>query len=340
MAWYENVTIKDARRSALRAALVGACALVLATGAGCAATPTGSAGSDATGSETTAAATAQAVTFTDARGKEVTVESPERVVACMGSFAHIWELAGGTLVGASSDAAKDYSISSQATDVGDFSSPDLEAIIALKPDFVILTSGSGGRGGNTSQVELAQSLEDAGITAACFKVTTFEDYLAMLKTCTEITGRDDLYQENGQDVADRVDAIKAKVPADTHPSVLAAVTYSGGTRVQGSDTAVGSIVTELGGVNVADTDQSLLREYSTEAVIKDNPDCILIVPMGNTDDAARKHLEASTAENPAWAELSAVRNNRYQALDPALFLHKPCERWDEAYQVIYDALYA
>lgn len=44
------------------------------------------------------------VTFTDDMGNEVTVDNPQRVVACMGSFANAWELAGGTLVGVSDDA--------------------------------------------------------------------------------------------------------------------------------------------------------------------------------------------------------------------------------------------
>lgn len=44
------------------------------------------------------------VTFTDDAGNEVTVDNPQRVVACMGSFANAWELAGGTLVGVSDDA--------------------------------------------------------------------------------------------------------------------------------------------------------------------------------------------------------------------------------------------
>ena len=50
------------------------------------------------------ASQAGAVTFTDDTGAEVTVDNPQRVVACMGSFASMWELAGGTLVGASDDA--------------------------------------------------------------------------------------------------------------------------------------------------------------------------------------------------------------------------------------------
>lgn len=38
--------------------------------------------------------------------------------------------------------------------VGDFTAVNLEAIMALNPDFVIMTSGTGGRGGDSSQIDL------------------------------------------------------------------------------------------------------------------------------------------------------------------------------------------
>ena len=91
------------------------------------------------------------VTFTDDAGNEVTVDNPQRVVACMGSFANAWELAGGTLVGVSDDALQAAGWTIQSPDVatvGDFSAVNLEAIMALNPDFVIMTSGTGGRGGD------------------------------------------------------------------------------------------------------------------------------------------------------------------------------------------------
>ena len=118
-----------------------------------------------TGTVSDGATSVEAVTFTDALGNEVTVENPQRVVACMGSFANLWELAGGTLVGASDDAFDTYTLtSSDVAQIGDFSEPNLEAIIALEPDFVILTSGSGGRGGDSSQVEFKETLPTRTLT--------------------------------------------------------------------------------------------------------------------------------------------------------------------------------
>ncbi len=295
----------------------------------------GSAGSDQAGSQN------GPCTFTDDTGAEVTVDNPERVVACMGSFANTWELAGGTLVGASDDAFESYSITSaDAVKVGDFSSPNLESIIALEPDFVIMTSGSGGRGGDSSQADLKQSLEASGIPVAYFEVTTFDDYLRMLRTFCDITGRDDLYEQNGQAIADAIDEIKASVPAGDEPTVLAMTTFSGGTRVQNSSTMTGAMLADLGVKNLADENQSLLKDFSLESVIELDPDFIFVVPMGNDDTAALKNLTEATEANPAWATLSAVKDGRFITLEKELFLYKPNEHWAESYQTLFDHLYA
>ena len=82
------------------------------------------------------------------------------------------------------------------------------------------------------------------------------------------------------------------------------------------------------------------KDFSLESIIGMNPDFIFVVPMGNDDAAAMKALEDQTAANPAWSTLSAVQNGNYVTLDPHLFQYKPNERWDQSYQVLYDALYA
>ena len=304
--------------SAVAASLAAAMLL-----AGCsAAQPNADAEASAPQTEAPAASQAGAVTFTDDTGAEVTVDNPQRVVACMGSFASIWELAGGTLVGASDDAftLSDYDLKSENVQkVGDFSNPNLESIIALEPDFVIMTSGSGGRGGDSNQTDLKAALAASNIPVACFQVTTFADYERMLRTCCDIT---------------------AKVPAGEAPTALVLTTFSGGTRVQASSTMTGAMLADLGVKNLADENPSLLKDFSLESIIEMNPDYIFVVPMGNDDAAAMKALEDQTAANPAWSTLDAVQNGRYVTLDPHLFQYKPNERWDQSYQVLFDALYA
>ena len=282
------------------------------------------------------------VTFTDDMGNEVTVDNPQRVVACMGSFANAWELAGGTLVGVSDDALTAAGWTIQSPDVatvGDFTAVNLEAIMALNPDFVIMTSGTGGRGGDSSQIDLRDALVGAGIPVAYFEVTTFDDYERLMRTFTDITGRADLYDQNVAKVAAAIDAVVGAVPAENPPTALLLTTFSGGTRVQSSGTQTGAMLADLGVNNLADENKSLLKDFSLEAVIEMDPAFIFVIPMGNDTEAAMRNLEEATAANPAWGSLSAVQNGRYITLDPILYLSKPNAQWDAAYQGLFDNLY-
>ena len=143
-----------------------------------------------------------AVSFTDDLGNTVTVKKPKHVVACMGSFANAWELAGGKLAAATDDAYENYGVDAdKVASVGRSTSLSLESIMAQDPDFVIATGLSDGKHSTgVSQSDLKSALDASEIPCAFFKVTTFDDYLRMLRIFTAITGRDDLYQKNGLDV--------------------------------------------------------------------------------------------------------------------------------------------
>ena len=282
------------------------------------------------------------VQFVDDLDNTVVVESTDRVVACMGSFANMWELAGGSLVGVSDDAFDQYTISSPGVSlIGDFSSPNLEQILSLEPDFVIMTGASGGRGGGVAQSDLKPSLDTAGIPVAYFTVTNFTDYLHVMKIMTDITGRGDLYQKYAADVEAQINEIIEQVPsAGPAPVVALMTTYSGGTVVQSSSTMTGAMLKDLGVVNIADQNPSLLKDFSLESLIDTNPDFILVVPMGNDTAAALQALQEATEANPAWATLDAVKNGRYLNLEPRLFQYKPNADWAEAYQTLFDIVYA
>ncbi len=281
--------------------------------------------------------------FVDDEGRTVCVESVDRVVACMGSFAKVWVLAGGALAGVSSDAQSSYpdlELPEDVEIVGDFSSLSLERIVALDPTFVIMTSGTGGRGGSSSQADMAESLAGMGIPAALFEVTVFEDYLRMLETCCELTGCPENYETYGEEVAQRIEDIVASVPDDAEaPTAALMITYSGGMSVQDSTSMAGSMLAELGAVNVADENPSLLSEYSAEALLEYDPDVIFLIPMGDDEQAEQQALDELTTNDPAWAALTAVQEGRCHLLSADGFMYKPLERWDESYRELYGYLY-
>lgn len=280
-----------------------------------------------------------AYTFVDDLGREITVENPERVVTLMGSFAEIWVLAGGadSLVGTSEDVTdnRDLGIPETAVSVGTYQNPNMEELLALNPDLVIL-SGETVRTDN--HVALESSLEAAGIPAAYFSVTHFEDYLNMLKICTDITKDNTAYEKNGLLVQQQVEQILADTALEEESSFLLLITYSGGVRPQSSDSMTGRMLTQLGAHNVIDDYPSLLQEFSVEKVIEVDPDYIFVIPMGNDDEATRKNLEESIESNPAWNSLTAVVENQYILLPREQFLYKPNAKWADSYQYLADLL--
>ncbi|MFT4104177.1 MAG: ABC transporter substrate-binding protein [Lacrimispora sp.] len=273
--------------------------------------------------------------FTDALGQEVTVQNPERVVALMGSFAEIWLSAGGTLTGVTDDAFEErgLELSKEIVSVGKFNSPSMEKIIALNPDLVLLSSET------KEHAALKEVFKQAGIPAAYFKVTHFEDYLSMLKTCTEITGKPELYEKNGLDAEAEIKEILSGSKPQTTPSVLLLITYSGGAAGQNSKTMTGKMLKDLGCRNIADENQSLLKEFNMESIVKEDPDYIFVIPMGNDDDLARKNLKETIEKNPAWSGLTAVKGGRYILLPKEKFLYKPNGKWAESYTYLWEILY-
>ena len=55
------------------------------------------------------------------------------------------------------------------------------------------------------------TFEELGIPCAYFDVSNFEDYLEMLKICTDITDRPDLYEKNGLDVKNQKEESEKRI---------------------------------------------------------------------------------------------------------------------------------
>ncbi|PYG84858.1 iron complex transport system substrate-binding protein [Ruminiclostridium sufflavum DSM 19573] len=273
--------------------------------------------------------------FVDALGHNVTVHKADRVIALSGSFAETWLLAGGNLIGTTQDAFTDGpALDESVHDVGRLHSPSLEQIIALEPDLVLLSKSI------SAHVKLYDQLKAAGITTAYFDVEVFGEYLDMLKICTDITGRRDLYESNGIAVKSRIDKVISKANrAASHPRVLFVRVNSTSATARNSDTMAGAMLKDLGCINIADSQSSLLKNLSMETIIQEDPNFIFSVTMGESEEKALKVLEETLEANPAWSGLTAVKNKQNFILPKDLFHLKPNNRWGESYERLYGILY-
>ena len=280
-----------------------------------------------------------AVTFTDALGREVSVpKEPERVAALIGSFADVWMLAGGSVCATAEDAWDDFGLAlPDAVNIGGAHSPNLELIFSVNPDFVIASAST------SSNVEMKETLEAAGITVAYFDVDNFSDYLAMLDICTDITERKDLYECNGLAIQSQIEDIKQAMEERALPeeqrTVLLLRAHSSSVKAKGSKgTILGEMLADLGCINIADSDTSLLETLSVESIIRQEPYRIFVVTMGDDTEKAIDNLNQMMNENPAWGTLDAVAEGRLHLMERKLFNIKPNADWAESYEKLSEIL--
>lgn len=274
-------------------------------------------------------------TFTDDLGREVTVDAPQRVAALLGSYAQIWMLAGGEVAATADDAWEDLSLElpEDTVNLGNTKQLSLELLLSSQPDLVLAST-------NTRQnMEWRETLEAAGITVAYFDVSDFDDYLRLLKVCTDITGRSDRYEQYGLEVQAQIEALLAKREGQTGPTVLCMRASASSVAVKNSrDNVLGEMLHSLGCINIADANDALLESLSMEYILQEDPDFIFIVQRGDDTAGMRAYVEENLMSDPAWGTLTAVQAGRVYFMDKNLYNLKPNHRWGEAYEKLEEIL--
>ncbi len=276
--------------------------------------------------------------FTDDLERSVEVpEDPQRVAALIGSFADMWILAGGeeSLAATAHDAwtSFDMNLDEGVEDLGSAKDISLEKLLACEPDLVIGSAGTG------CDMEILPVLEEAGIPSLYFDVDDFEDYLRMLKTCTEITGQAENYQTYGEGIRQQVeDSIDQQ--DGSNPTVLYIRASGSDCKSKGSEgNVLGEMLSDLGCVNIADSEESLLENLSMEAILAADPDHIFIVYQAADPTEAEENLDKTLLSDPAWETLTAVKEGRVHIMENRLFNLKPNAGWGEAYEQLAEILY-
>lgn len=304
--------------------------------AGCAPSAAPGTSSESSSGESTQQET-QAVTFTDDLGRQVTVENPQRVAVLIGSYADIWCLAGGkdTLVAAANDAwtSFDLGLGEDVANLGGVKETNLEVLLAAQPDLVLASSNT------TAQVDLLPTLEQAGLNVAYFMVSNFDEYLHMLDICTQITGREDCYEQYGQALEEQVEQARQRADG-SQPKVLYVRATGSSCKVKNSqDSVLGEMLADLDCINIADSQSSLLEQLSLEVILQEDPDFIFAVLQGSDPTDAQRTLDETLLSNPAWQSLTAVKEGRFHVMDDQLYNLKPNVRWGEAYEQLAQILY-
>ncbi len=261
-------------------------------------------------------------------------EEPEpiTVAAVSRSIGDLWLLSGGKLAGMTEDGMDLEGITEKTEVIGTVTNPSLEAIAALSPDLVLLS------GELPTHKKLAEELESRGIRSKMISINSFSDYDQVMKELTEMTGREDCYQEHVTDVRERIDQIlESASEEDLRKGTYLALRVSATkNKALKNDYFACEIFNDFGLENIAQ-DNSAFDELNLEAILDADPDLIFVIEQGKSSEAQESFAESFSGK-AVWQELDAVRNGCVFMLPKEFFQYKPNTKWDEAYLYVKELL--
>ncbi len=191
--------------------------------------------------------------------------------------------------------------------IGALLDPDVERILALKPDLMVLYA---------SQTELQAQLSRAGIRLFTYRHGSLPDILDTIRRLGAAAGSGAQADALAARVQRELDAVRTNVAAAARPRVMLVIGRESGSlrtiNVSGGYGFLHDLVELAGGRNVfADVKRESLN-VSTETVLARAPDVILELRYAEQADSA-----ALARERRAWSALAgvpAVRTGRVYVL--------------------------
>jgi iron complex transport system substrate-binding protein len=277
------------------------------------------------------------VSFIDGRGQEVTInKNPQRAVVLYNSFLEVWMDNGGSVVGKlEPTVGQEIPGVEDAEIIGKLGAISVEKVISLEPDLIIVNSTQ------KSQLELIPSFEGVGIPVIAIDYVGLEDYLTITRLFTALNEREDLFKSNALDIVEEIDNILSVIPEEKEHKVLLIMASAKSVSARDSSSYVGMMLEDLNTINIADNSDGALgtQNFSMEKILEEDPDFIFVQTTGSDMDATLDRLKEDAESNPAWASLSAVKNDRYIILPKDIYMLKANLRYAEAYENLATILY-
>ncbi len=169
-----------------------------------------------------------------------------------------------------------------------------------------------------------------------------QDYLKWFKVFCNLNNQPQLWDEIAEFTANGIISIVSAVPeVEEAPTAVILVVSSDTLKAYTGESQPGTILKELGGVNLADPNNdatSSNMEISLEDLYALDPD-ILFLSWYNEPGEMYDQLMDMVGDNPVWKELRANKENRFYQLDKSLFHNKANHMYDQAYRTLAQYLY-
>lgn len=254
------------------------------------------------------AASAQGRTVTDPVGRTVHIpEDPRRVVTLAPSLTEmVFALgAGDRVVGVSRYSNFPAQVEALPR-VGSYVQPDVEKIVALKPDLCLAVKDGNPR-------EAVETLERLGIPVYAVNPRNLQEVMETLTALGEVLQAHDKAREVTAHMERRLGAVEERLrQVDHRPRVFFQIGVSPIVSV-GTDTFAQELIRRAGGVNVAEGPEPYPR-FSLEQVMALRPDVIVVSSMER-----EQVFEAVRADWMRWRGIPAVASERIHLVPSDLF---------------------
>ena len=255
---------------------------------------------------------AQALQITDDRGVTVTLDrTPQRIVSLLPSLTEtVCELgACHRLVGV--DRYSNYPASVRALpQVGGGIDPNIEAVVALKPDVVLMATSSRG----------AQRFESLGLKVLAMEPKSAADAQRVMGKVAQLLETGDA-REVWRVIDASVKAAAQSLPPEAR-NVRIYFEVSRGPYAAGQSSFIGEVMQRLGLKNVITPELGPFPKINPEYVVRANPDLIMI---------GERNVQGME-QRPGWTNIRAVREKRICVFtaDQSDVLVRPGPRMAEA----------
>jgi iron complex transport system substrate-binding protein len=264
--------------------------------------------------------------ITDEIGRQVAIKpDPRRIVSLAPNLTEtLFALGlGERVVGVTSYC--DYPAEARAKEkVGDTLRPNLERLIALKPDLVLITT--------SSQLEsLTRQLGQLGTPIYVTNPRTVVGVVESIRKLGGVTGAGARAEEIAAAMERRVDEVRRQVAGRPEPRVLY-VLQNSPLITAGRDTFISDLIRLAGGKSISGEEAADYPQFSRETVIARAPEVIIIPASHGTElvneDAVRREFAATPA----------VRENRVARVNPDV-IDRPGPRIVEGLEAVARALH-
>lgn len=265
----------------------------------------------------------------DQMGREVVIDSlPERVVSLAPGNTEIAFAIGldKKIVGVT-DFCNYPAEAKDKEKIGGFANPNIEAVIALKPDLVLA--------GNKHD-EIVKKLEEMRIPVLIISPESLEEVYAAMQLVAEATGSEDNTTAVISGMQDRIKKIQKKLASisDDNKARVYYEVYSDPLMSAGSLSLINEVVTLAGGKNIFADISERYPKINEEAVVERDPQFILFPQLHGSEEIKGDVF----AKRPVWGKITAVKENKVYGVQ-ADAISRPGPRLVDAVEEVAALLY-